>query len=109
MKYGTTDDSALHHVWGKGLFVDKHGYRLVKQDGKYRPEHHVVMEEKLGRPLFKEERVHHMNGIRGDNRPENLELWLNGHPSGQRVDDMIKWMVDHYPERVDEYVRDRNN
>jgi len=53
-------------------------------------EHTVVMSEVLGRPLHKRERVHHLNGIRDDNRPGNLELWLWHHPSGQRVTDRIK-------------------
>lgn len=106
MKYGTVDESALHHIWGGGT-LDKHGYRIVRDNGKYRPEHHLVMERRLGRSLFPEERVHHKNGIRDDNRDENLELWLKGHPPGQRVDDIIDWVLDHYPERVVDGVRSR--
>lgn len=52
-------------------------------------EHRLVMAEMLGRPLRKGETVHHKNGIKDDNRPENLELWVNMHPYGQRVTDLV--------------------
>lgn len=84
--------------------TDENGYRLL--GGKR--EHRLVMERILGRPLESFENVHHINGIRGDNRPENLELWVVSQPSGQRATDLALWVVDHYPELVDAALADRN-
>lgn len=52
------------------------------------------MSNHLGRPLRKHERVHHKNGIRNDNRLENLVLWTISHPYGQRLEDKISWAKD---------------
>jgi hypothetical protein len=57
-------------------------------------EHVFVMSEYLKRSLAKHENVHHKNGLRYDNRIENLELWSTSQPSGQRVDDKIKWCIE---------------
>ncbi|MDN5858602.1 MAG: HNH endonuclease [Pseudonocardia sp.] len=52
-------------------------------------QHRLVVEQQIGRPLLRHERVHHKNGRRADNRPENLELWrVKGKdPAGVRASD----------------------
>lgn len=80
---------------------NKDGYILVwapehpmAYAGRRAPEHRLIMEKMLGRYLFPDENVHHRNGKKGDNRPENLELWLTHQPKGQRVSEVLQWAME---------------
>jgi len=67
--------------WRGGRSMTSHGYVLLRLPGHpladvrgYVYEHRIVASQAIGRWVLPAEDVHHMNGVRSDNRPENLEV-----------------------------------
>lgn len=57
------------------------GYRIIKIDGKPVREHRAILEKHLGRKLLPGEVVHHIDGIKANNAPENLQPLPAGYHS----------------------------
>ena len=88
--------------WKGGRTLNSAGYVNIfrpehpaASNNGYVLEHRLVMEGLLSRYLLPDENVHHINGVRTDNRPENLELWSISQPPGQRVEDKISWAIEY--------------
>lgn len=77
---------------GNGTWLSSSGYiNTVDENGITVGQHRLIMESHLGRKLLPGENVHHKNGVRTDNRIENLELWVRHQPPGQRAEDLLAW------------------
>ena len=82
-----------HPSWKGGRGRNPDGYMMAYAGpGRSRVmEHRVIMEKYLNRPLFPDEQVHHRNGLRSDNRIENLELKVGPHGKGMDAKDAVDW------------------
>lgn len=113
-------DHPIRIVTGQGWLSHGYWHVPVPEDERWLAngatslgEHRFVMARHLGRPLADDEVVHHINGVRTDNRIENLELWSTAHPKGQRIEDKVKFAV-HFLRRYAPHllvpdVRDADN
>ena len=84
------------------------GYVYVRtEDDRVGLEHRILVGDSIGRRLRSHETVHHINGIRDDNRLENLELWPGPHGRGQRLDDLLDYVADFWADEIIQKIEER--
>ena len=82
------------------LYPDDFFYPMATKDSHYVLEHRLVIAQNIGRCLNGWEIVHHKNGIRNDNRLENLELTMNQYHNTHTVEDALKKYIVSLEEKV---------
>jgi hypothetical protein len=93
-RHGNHCKGPRHYAWTKGKITNASGYVLIRageshpmaDPNGYAPEHRLVMATAIGRALTSDEVVHHINGVRDDNRIENLQLMSVGEHSSLHDD-----------------------
>lgn len=114
----TASKGRSHYRWKGGRYV-KQGYVVLQRakalelypnatipnHQRHIGEHQAVMSHHLQRALYPGETVHHKNGVRRDNRLENLELKVAAHGPGQNLQDRIQDALDLLKRYAPEHLK----
>lgn len=104
-KYDVSRDRRVLESGYAQVKVPGHFGKPVGNSRNWYDEHRYVMECHLGRQLHGIENVHHKNGVKDDNRLENLEMWASYQPAGQRALDWADHIIALYEPEMDKLLR----